>query len=206
MTPTTIYGRSSSRSVYPMTDRRRSNARSHRRSPISTTWAPFGRSSSAVKVLPAIGWSPSSRKGVCRYLEHRQPHRIAVVGTEIDLSGHDCREILEGAASCFEVDEVRKGRRLACGAGIAIGLPHHGQSIQVLQRRGAQQHRIDDAEDRRVCANAQRQRDDDDRRQRRRFPEGPYRIAKVRQHVPALTFRLRQSPMRPAFARRRRRP
>ncbi len=92
------------------------------------------------------------------HLKRLQPDRLTLLGGVVHLDAVERRDLFHPLAALLEVEEVGQRRRLARGAGIAIGLPHDGERVDILHRRRPQQHGIDDAEDRRIGADPKRHR------------------------------------------------
>ena len=82
--------------------------------------------------------------------------RLAGVWRVVHLVAGKRGDLFHALAALLVVEKVGQRRRLARRAGVAIGLPHHGERVDVLHRRRPQQHGIDDAEDRGIGADTER--------------------------------------------------
>jgi hypothetical protein len=114
-----------------------------------------------------------------RHLERLQPDWFALLGGVIDLACAKRGDLLDLSAPLLVVQEVGQRRRLVRRAGVAIGLPHDRESIDVAHGRGPKEHGVDHAEDGRVRADAERKRQQGDECERRIPGEEAESVAKV---------------------------
>ena len=93
----------------------------------------------------------------------------------------DQRHVLEGVAARAPVEK----RRVADVAGRSgrAALADRDQAIRICVRQRTQQHGVEDAEDRGVRADAERQGHERDRREAGRAPQQPRRIANVARQI-----------------------
>ena len=115
--------------------------------------------------------------------ERRQPHGLALRRREIDLRANHALDRGERAAVALEVEQVGHRRRLARGPRVTVGLPDHHQAIDLGDRRRAQQHAVDDAEDGGRGANGQRQREDGHQREAGAAGQPPKRVTQIVEHA-----------------------
>ena len=113
-------------------------------------------------------------------------------GRQVDLARRYRCELVERACARFEVEVIRNRCRFARSTSIAVGLPHHHETIDIPERRRPQQDRIDDAEDSGVRADAERERENQNDGECGRLLKRPERVANVRPQVPTLIGRLRR--------------
>ena len=130
---------------------------------------------------PTAGQRPHAehRQQLVGHRQCLQPDRFTGLRRVVHFAagkGRDCRHSL---APLLVVEIVGQRRRLTRRARIAVRLPHHGQRVDVLDRRGPQQHRVDHAEDRRIRPDPQRHRQQRDDGEARVAGEQPESIAKV---------------------------
>jgi hypothetical protein len=108
----------------------------------------------------------------------RRRHTLGAIGPcQVVAVERVARDAREAAAALAHVEEVRireLARRLAGRA-----LPDLDQPLRVAVGQGPQQRRLDGREDRRVRADAERQRDDRDRGEAAVAQERPQRVAHV---------------------------
>ena len=117
------------------------------------------------------------------------PHRRDLLGIAVPREaqpvGVDDRHLRERLRRLPVVEGRRRDRQLVGEADLPGQLrvrgPDHRQPLGIAERQRRQQHRIDDAEDRRVGADPQRQREDGDDRERRPLEQRPAGEAKVLQ-------------------------
>src|SRR5581483_1007364 len=88
-------------------------------------------------------------------------------------------EFTEGTRLLFEVQEIGERGGLLLVAVLRIRAPEQYEALRLIERQWPQQHRIDDAEDGRVCADAQGERDDADEREDRISAEHSQAVAKI---------------------------
>jgi hypothetical protein len=111
-----------------------------------------------------------------------EAHGVALRRGEADLRADHGVERRQRPGVAPEVEVVRHRRRLARGAGVAVRLPDHHQFVQGGHRRRAQQHAVDDAEDRGDGADGDRQREDDGNGHRRAGGNRAKGLTKVGAH------------------------
>ena len=90
------------------------------------------------------------------------PLHLAAVRAEVEERLRVGRHALEGLALACRVAVVRRRHDVAVLADARDAVPHDHQAIGFAVRQRPQQHRVDDAEDGRVDADAERQRRDGD--------------------------------------------
>ena len=96
-----------------------------------------------------------------RCMQHRHAPRIALSRTQVHLVGDEPAHRGHRPRLPLNVLKVRPGSRLARRPRVAIGLPHNGKPFGLRKRRRREQHGVDDAEDRGVGGNPQRNRRND---------------------------------------------
>ena len=90
----------------------------------------------------------------------------------------ECRDPGEEPVVIPEQLEAGIGRA-AAAAGLAAGVVDEEQSLRVVDRQRLDQHGVDQAEDRRVGADPEPERQQGHQRERRRPPQQPERVADV---------------------------
>ena len=96
------------------------------------------------------------------------------------------RRVGERLRSTPPVEEIRRPHRDVAGFARLLPLPDHDQLSGFLIEHSLQQHRVDDAEDRGVGADAERECGNDDDGKRRPAGERAQRVAKVLAHGASL--------------------
>ncbi len=87
---------------------------------------------------------------------------------QVDAVVVERRDPLECRRALAPADEVRRREHVGAARPPRVGFPHHDQASGIAERQRLEQHRVDDREDRRVRADAQRERQHRDRREARR--------------------------------------
>src|SRR5262245_55938192 len=98
---------------------------------------------------------PQRREEIVRNAQRRQPLRLSAAGV-IERIEFVCSQVLPGLLSLLPIVEVRSrsGELKPTAPGIAF--PYPNQLVWFRVRQLAQQHRVDDAKDRRVRADPKR--------------------------------------------------
>src|SRR5262245_40245196 len=104
--------------------------------------------------------------------------RLAVAG-QVDGCVPESRHILEDAVLLLPVEEVPHVDHILTAWIRAPSFPHHHQPVGVGVRQGLQQHGMHYAEDRRIRADAERQRDHGHDRERRLLEQRTRALAQV---------------------------
>ena len=156
--------------------------RFHRPAPITTTGGASGRPSSGRNTRPAAACTPSTSNSEA---EARRPcSSSASPGAGETRPPHLRRgHRTEAVVAIAEIQVVGRGQ----GEGAAVllaALQNHGQPARVPVRQRAQQHRVDQAEDRRIGADAERQHQDRRQRESRRLRKHTQAVNQVPSHAP----------------------
>src|SRR5437867_5962261 len=179
MTPTMVYASSLSFTVRPITSGCPPNSVLQNRSLRTTTYLPPGVSSSCRMTRPSASDDlEKARADSCRTYcsrgarvgERELPEATALVH----------RHPLERLCIPLPVVELAGGELEESTTGRPGEDPH--QAFRLLERQGTQQDRVDDAEDRRVGADAKRQHADDGNGERWCPGDDPERITKIGKH------------------------
>ena len=93
--------------------------------------------------------------------------------------GHVERERVEDAAALLHVNEVRVGDADLLHAELRERVPHSHDAFRLRVRQRAEHDRVEGAEDDRVRADAEREREQRYRRERRTLPQKPRRVPQV---------------------------
>ena len=139
-----------------------------------------GVSSAAVKSRPIAGVTPSMRK---KFDDTRMPltRSGSPLATSVGIHERIERHVLERVAALAPVEE--RGVADVAGRSGRAALADHDEPIGIRVRQRAQQHGVEDAEDRGVRADAERQRHERDRREAGRAPQQPRGVAHVARQI-----------------------
>ena len=120
-------------------------------------------------------------KEVGRDRLHTQPGRFTGASQGRRASGRPCRDAFERAVVALPIEPGRRRDRV-----MAVAVPrfvHHHQVFALGIRQRPQQQLIDDGEDRRVGADAERERQDDGDREARAAAKAATHVPRVAHHV-----------------------
>jgi hypothetical protein len=122
------------------------------------------------------------RKQAGRGLEPFDALRLIRAEQRGDAPARD-RHLLERAVLLLDVEVLPWRRPVLRDVDARRPQPQHDEPIRIGVGQRLQQQRVDDAEDRAVGADADRQRRDDDQRQRPAAAQRPDGIAEILQHL-----------------------
>ena len=114
---------------------------------------------------------PAERRRGAEQVEHVRRHDVRHDAFGFAAVGHECRRLPRDRADGVEAAQPRlEIEVLWCRDGgnretrLRVVVPDDHRSISESIRQGTKQHRVEDAEDRRVCPDPERHRDDRDKR------------------------------------------
>ena len=174
---------------------------------MTATFGPPGVSSDAMKVRPIDARTPSEIEERRGHARARQLLRLLAAG-RIELVVGDRRNPVERAPSLIarrELDKRRVGKRGAVDAALRVDAGQHEQPRRLGKRQRPQQRGVDDAEDRGVRADADRDHRNRDAGELPGLQQRAQRVSHAVSHNAAVTPRSARRPRRRAQSARARR-
>ena len=184
ITPITVVGSSLTRICRPTIDGSPPNRRVKRSHPSRIDCGAPGRPSSSRNVRPNALSAPRSGKEIGRDERRAELLRIAVAGERDRAARPDAADLRERRRPLADVAEVGTRERSA-----RIAEPDECQPVGVAIRQRLDQHRVDDAEDGGVGADAEREGEKNDRGEATRLADAAPRVAKIEQQAQRLNPR-----------------
>ena len=189
MTPTTVRSTPSSVTILPMTSGSAPNRRCQRPWPRITHRVGAPRLVALCEGASKHWPHAEHRERVRRHLRAVEPQGVSLTGQRRarDPQGRDMGERLDPRAQRQELNRIQRGGRLRgrtvrCHGTVGV-LDDVDELVRIPVGQRCQQNRVDDAEDGRVGADAERKRRNRDRGEPRVPPQRAQPVADVLQHA-----------------------